>query len=268
MKPFLRWAGGKYEQLAQILPYIPAGNRLIEPFVGAGSVFMNAGFKENLINDLNPDLTNLYNVIKHHGHHFIDEAERLHNYVDCQERYYKVLDRLNTREYTPYSMAAFFLVLNRTGFNGLCRYNQNREFNIPWGKTANPYFPRKELEEYVDAGFNPQLFTTDFATVMNLARTGDVVFCDPPYHPMPGKDGFTTYSGKKFDLNDQTRLMDTAVALHKRGVSTVITNSGSPIITAMYLKAGFDVYPLKARRSISAKGESRGQVEDIIAVLK
>lgn len=268
MKPFLKWAGGKHSQLNQILPYIPKGDRLFEPFVGAGSIFMNAGFQDVLLNDVNPDLTNLYNVLRHRGHRFIDECERLHKYVNCRANYDKVRERMNTREFQPYSMAAFFLILNRTGFNGMCRYNRDREFNVPWGKDPEPYFPRAEMEEFLDANFNMQLFTTDFAKMMNLARAGDVVFCDPPYHPMPGKDGFTTYSGKKFELADQKRLVDKAVELQKRGVPTVITNSNAPIIHKMYLDAGFRIYPLNARRSVSAKAETRGTVEDILAVLK
>lgn len=268
MKPFLKWAGGKYSQLDQILHHLPKGERLFEPFVGAGSVFLNAGFKDVVLNDVNPDLINLYNILKHQGQRLLDEAERLCRWVNSEERYYALQDRFNTREYTDYSMAAFFLILNRTGFNGLCRYNQNRQFNVPWGKKTQAYFPREELEQYLNAGFNPQLFCTDFATVMNLARSGDVIFCDPPYHPMPGKDGFTTYSGKKFDLNDQKRLVDTAVELRKRNVPTVITNSSAPIIIDMYKKAGFEIHPLVARRSISAGADQRGEAKDIIAILK
>lgn len=268
MKPFLRWAGGKHSQLNQILPRLPKGDRLFEPFVGAGSVFMNADFKDVLLNDVNPDLINLYNVIRHHGMRFIDECEKLQEWVNSEENYNRIRERFNTREYTPYSMAAFYLVMNKTGFNGLSRYNQSGEFNVPWGKREQVGFPRAELEEFLDAGFNMQLFTTDFAKMMNLARAGDVVFCDPPYHPKPGKDGFTTYSGKKFELADQKRLVDAAVMLKARGVPTVITNSGVPIIIDMYQKAGFDVQPLYARRSISSKAETRETAEDIIAILK
>lgn len=268
MKPFLKWAGGKHSQINQIVHHLPKGERLIEPFVGAGSVFMNSGFQDVVLNDVNPDLINLYSILKHQGQRLLDEAERLCKWVNSEERYYAVLDRFNTREYTHYSMAAFFLVLNRTCFNGLCRYNQQRQFNVPWGKKEQCYFPRAELEEYLASGFNPQLFCTDFATIFGLCRSGDVIFCDPPYHPLPGKDGFTTYSGKKFDLNDQKRLVDMAIMAKGRGVPTVITNSAAPIIIDMYQKAGFTIHELTARRSISAGGDQRGEVKDIIAVLK
>ena len=269
MKPFLKWAGGKHSQLPQILNVLPRGKRLIEPFVGAGSVFMNAGFDKVIINDLNPDLINLYNILKHQGARLLQEADLLCQWCNSEERYYQILDRLNSREYTEYSQAAFFLVLNRTGFNGMCRYNQDKMFNVPWGKKPKTYFPRAEITEYLDSGIKPEMFCNDFALIMQMAKEDDVIFCDPPYQPMPGKDGFTTYSGKKFTFTDQTRLVNVALdRKEKHGVKTVITNSSAPRIIDLYQKSGFDIYPLSARRSVAANGDSRGEVQDIIAVLK
>lgn len=269
MKPFLKWAGGKHSQLLQILPLIPRGNRLIEPFVGAGSIFMNAGFQDVIINDLNPDLINLYKVLKHNGPKLIHEAGLLNQWCNSEERFNRIRERFNTREYTEYSQAAFFLVMNRTGYNGMCRYNQAREFNVPWGKDEVTYFPKDELEAFLAAQFHITALSTDFERCMGFAREGDVIFCDPPYQPMPGKDGFTTYTGKKFGIGDQKRLIAAAVrAKNMYGVPTVITNSGAPIMYDLYSQAGFHIYPLSARRSVSAKAESRGTVQDIIAVLR
>lgn len=268
MKPFLKWAGGKYSQLNQILPFIPKGKRLIEPFVGAGSVFMNAGFQDVIINDVNPDLINLYKILKHNGPKLIYEAGLLNQWCNSEERYNRIRERMNTREYSAYSQAAFFLVLNRCGYNGMCRYNLDFEFNIPWGKDEVTYFPTEELNEFINAGFHITALNDDFQRVMGFCQPGDVIFCDPPYHPMPGKNGFTTYSGKTFGLGDQKRLVDAALAAQAKGVPTVITNSGAPVIFDMYSKAGFTIYPLSARRSVSCTAESRGEVQDIIAVLK
>ncbi|XAG95378.1 DNA methyltransferase [Erwinia phage MIF8] len=267
MKSFLTWPGGKFTQLAQILPVLPKAERLIEPFVGGGSVFLNAGIQSVMINDVNPDLTNLYNVIKHHGTKFIDDAEMLCKAITSKTMYDSLRERFNTREYSNYSMAVFFLVLNRTCFNGMCRYIQSREFNVPWGKDPEVYFPRAELESFMASVHKLEIFSTDFASVMMLARAGDVVFCDPPYEPMPGKEGFTTYSGKKFTFADQVRLVEAAVKIKPRGVSTVITNSSAPSIIKLYEDNGFKIQPLIARRSVAAKAESRGNVEDIIAIL-
>lgn len=251
-----------------IIEHLPQGKRLIEPFVGAGSVFMNTGFDSVVINDINPDLVNLYSTLKYNSAQFIAEAELLCNSCTTLERYNAIRERFNTREYSPYSMAVFFLVLNRASFNGLCRYNRDKEFNVPWGKNPKPYFPRKELEEYCMSTRSVDILCADFTKVMALSRAGDVIFADPPYQPMPGKQGFTTYSGTSFGLGDQKRLVEAALKAKARGVPTVITNSAAPLIIDLYTKAGFTIHTLKARRSISASQDSREVVSDIIAILK
>ena len=62
-RAFLKWAGGKYSLVEHIQARLPQANKLIEPFVGAGSVFLNTQYKRYLLNDINPDLINLYNSI-------------------------------------------------------------------------------------------------------------------------------------------------------------------------------------------------------------
>ncbi|ECW7876174.1 DNA methylase, partial [Salmonella enterica subsp. enterica] len=63
-RPFLKWAGGKYSLLPELDRLIPAGKRLIEPFVGGGSVFLNSDKHERfLLADVNADLINLYQML-------------------------------------------------------------------------------------------------------------------------------------------------------------------------------------------------------------
>ena len=71
MKPFLKWAGGKYRVLKHIEKALPKGKRLVEPFVGSGAVFLNTSFASYLLSDTNADLINLYNQLKNDGPHFI-----------------------------------------------------------------------------------------------------------------------------------------------------------------------------------------------------
>ena len=267
MKPFLKWAGGKYRQLPQIQPFL-VGNRLIEPFVGAGSVFMNAGFDKVAINDVNPDLCQLYLALIHNGDYVLNQAKKLHEWCNSEARYNQLRANFNSGKFNSLSKAVFFLVLNRTGFNGLCRYNKKKEFNVPWGQKEQPYFPEQELRDFINSGLKPTVAHTDFMLFMNTAQEGNVVFCDPPYEPMPKHQGFTSYSGTSFKWGDQKRLVGKALELKARGVRVVITNSSAPRLVDLYTKAGFDIHPLTATRSISAKAESREVVKDIIAVLK
>lgn len=70
-RSIFKWAGGKFGVLEQIFRYLPEGKRLIEPFVGGGAVFMNAGYQENLLNDVNADLINFYKTLQREAHSLI-----------------------------------------------------------------------------------------------------------------------------------------------------------------------------------------------------
>lgn len=267
MKPWLKWPGGKYRQMPQIQPFL-TGQRLVEPFVGAGSVFLNAGIQQVVINDVNPHLTSLYELISKDGLYLLNQAKQLQAWCNSEARYNELKANFNSQgKYSKESKAIFFLVLNRTGFNGMCRFNKKGEYNIPWGQKETPYFPEAEILSFIDSGLNPIIMNTDFSTVMDSAQPGDVVFCDPPYEPMPKTTGFTNYSGHSFKWGDQKRLAMKAKELQARGIKTVITNSAAPRLIELYQHLGFSVQGLVALRSIAANASKRGTVTDIIAVL-
>jgi DNA adenine methylase len=109
MKPFLKWAGGKYKIIDKIVPALPCGQRLIEPFVGSGAVFMNTDYPAYVLCDLNPDLIALYNCIKHEGLRFIDAAEGLFTPDNnTAEAYYALRTRFN-ESHDPRERSALFI---------------------------------------------------------------------------------------------------------------------------------------------------------------
>ena len=165
--------------------------------------------------------------------------------------------------------AAAFIYLNRHGFNGLTRYNQKGEFNVGYGKYDAPYFPLDELEHFIGRTEGVSFMCGDYSSVVDLAGAGDVVFCDPPYEPLPGKDGFTRYSsGFEFTLEDQHRLVDCCLKAHQRGAKIVITNSGAESVRALYEAAGFDIHTVQVQRSMSSCAGKKQKTNDVIAVLE
>ncbi|HCB8045469.1 TPA: DNA cytosine methyltransferase, partial [Escherichia coli] len=86
-RSIFKWAGGKFGVLEQIFRYLPEGKRLIEPFVGGGAVFMNAGYQENLLNDVNADLINFYKTLQREAHSLITLAHRFFQDYNTQEGY-------------------------------------------------------------------------------------------------------------------------------------------------------------------------------------
>jgi len=267
-RSFLKWAGGKYSVLDEILAVMPAGKRLIEPFVGSGTVFINAGFKRNLLGDINPDLINLFNQLQGNPDTVINTAHQLEKSCLTNEAYVAMRNEFNGRQAHAVRHAALFLALMRTCFNGLCRYNLKGLFNVGWNKKAGAnYFPLDELQHFAGLQKEMTFICAGFEEVIGQAGEGDVIFCDPPYEPMLDENGFTAYSGNAFTFEHQTRLVECLVAARKRGAKVVITNSSAPSVVDLYTRNGFRIMPLAARRSVSCKGDTRKTADDIIAVL-
>ena len=192
-RPFLKWAGGKYRLLDRLLPSIPAGARLVEPFVGSGAVFLNAGFTSYLLCDLNADLIGLYRTLRR----FIAEARALFTPGNnTQEAFLRLREAFNASSDAE-ERSALFLYLNRHSYNGLVRYNSKGIYNVPFGKYKAPYFPERELTAFLDKlrGCDVTFAVQDFRSTFAALRPGDVVYCDPPYAPVSATANFTSYTG-------------------------------------------------------------------------
>ncbi|CDM92266.1 DNA adenine methylase [Xenorhabdus bovienii] len=268
-RPFLKWAGGKYSVLKQILHHLPNRKRLIEPFVGGGSVFLNAGgFQRYILADINSDLINLYQVATSSNEALIDKAERFFKQKNSKEAFLDVRAKFNTTNYTSLERAAAFLYLNRHCFNGLIRYNRNGKYNVGYGSYKKPpYFPKEELEHFASIASRCEFTHAHYSDTIRRACAGDVIFCDPPYEPLPNLAGFKNYVAGGFTFQDQCTLANELVLAHQRGAHVVITNSSAPKIREMYKSMKFKIHTLNAYRTMSCKSESRGAISDLIAVL-
>ncbi|ELK2907312.1 Dam family site-specific DNA-(adenine-N6)-methyltransferase [Salmonella enterica] len=267
-RPFLKWAGGKYSLLPELERLIPAGKRLIEPFVGGGSVFLNSDKHERfLLADVNADLINLYQMLAVEPDSVIAEAMKAFRHLNDAENYTAIREAFNAWQLNAIERAAAFLYLNRHCFNGLMRYNLDGFFNVGWGKYKAPYFPEKELMAFRKKSSACVFMNAGFERTLRLAGDGDVVYCDPPYEPMPGTAGFTSYASGGFSWDSQVALAESCVAAHQRGAKVFISNSTAPRVIELYEQHGFTLHRVNARRSISSKGSTRETANDIVASL-
>ncbi|EKI6679633.1 Dam family site-specific DNA-(adenine-N6)-methyltransferase [Salmonella enterica] len=267
-RPFLKWAGGKYSLLPELDRLIPAGKRLIEPFVGGGSVFLNSDKHERfLLADINADLINLYQMLAVVPDSVIAEAMKAFRHLNDAENYTAIREAFNTWQLNATERAAAFLYLNRHCFNGLMRYNLDGFFNVGWGKYKAPYFPEEEIRAFRLKSHACVFMTAGFERTLRLAGDGDVVYCDPPYEPMPGTAGFTSYASGGFSWDSQVALAESCVAAHQRGAKVFISNSTAPRVIELYEQHGFTLHRVNARRSISSKGSTRETANDIVASL-
>ena len=263
-RAFLKWAGGKYNLVGPLAQHLPDANTLYEPFVGAGSVFLNTDYANYKLNDINADLIGLYRILQTNHLQFIQDARTLFNAQTNQRETYLQLRQQFNLSTDNYERALLFLYLNRHGYNGLCRYNLSGKFNVPFGSYKKPYFPEAELHFFAEKAQRAEFSCTGYQDVMQRAQTGDVVYCDPPYVPLSKTASFTSYARQGFDLDDQAQLANLAEQAQRRGVSVVISNHDTTWTRKIYQQA--ELFSLQVGRSISQKGATRGKVAELFAV--
>lgn len=267
-RPFLKWAGGKYSLLPELDRLIPAGKRLIEPFVGGGSVFLNSDKHERfLLADVNPDLINLYQMLEADHIRVQSYAQMLFSRSNSEQAYKELREEFNAQRLAAPERAAAFLFLNRHCFNGLIRYNLDGFFNVGFGKYKAPYFPEEEIKAFKRKAHACVFMNAGFRRTLALAGDGDVVYCDPPYEPLPGTAGFTNYTAGGFSWDSQVELAESCMAAHQRGAKVVISNSTAPRVIELYEQHGFTLHRVSARRAISSKGSTRETASDVVATL-
>lgn len=261
----LKWAGSKARIMPTLRQHLPTGKRLVEPFAGSCSVMLNTDYDEYLITDINDDLINFYEVAKRETSDLINVASALFLTANSHEQYYIFRKIFNARNRDDISRAAIFLYLNRHCFNGICRYNQLGQFNVPYGKYKAPYFPEAEIHFFAEKANKATFLCCDFSEALDMAVAGDVIYCDPPYIPVSSTADFTHYHTNGFSADQQFRLARLLARAAENGCHVVASNSDTPISRDLYNR--FTLHSITAPRSISCKGDGRQSTGEIIAVI-
>lgn len=267
-RSFLKWAGGKYSLVDQIRPFLPDGEQLIEPFTGAGSIFLNTNYDSYLLADINVDLISLFKTIKRAPKKFVREARELFGAeYNSEVMYYKLRDEFNQCT-DQYRRSLLFLYLNRHCYNGLCRYNMKGEFNVPFGRYNRPYFPEDELYFFSEKAQKAKFVCGSYHKIMALSKKDSVVYCDPPYTPLSKTAHFTSYFNvKSFTEDDQINLVKIAKKIAKNhDVPVIISNHDTDLTRFWYKDA--DLFPLKTRRYISSQAENRSEITELLAIFR
>ncbi|HGN0533959.1 TPA: adenine-specific DNA-methyltransferase [Providencia stuartii] len=264
-RAFLKWAGGKYPLVEDIKKHLPQGDCLIEPFVGAGSVFLNTSYDAYVLADINSDLINLYNTVKYRTDSFIGEVREIFTpEFNTAEQYYIKRQEFN-QSTDPIKRSVLFLYLNRHCYNGLCRYNSRGEFNVPFGRYKKPYFPEEELLWFADKAQKATFVTQDYESTLLSAESGSVVYCDPPYAPLSETANFTAYHTNAFSAQKQQNLARLAHYLSSdRKIPVLISNHDTPATREWYHQAKLHI--VKVRRTISRNILNRAKVNELLAL--
>jgi DNA adenine methylase len=255
LRPPLKWAGGKRWLVPHLQPIWAkhSHRRLVEPFSGGLAVSLALQPTRALLNDINPHAINFYRWLKKG----LDIEIPLEN---DRELYYQHRDRFNelvtSGEGDSKEAAELFYYLNRTCYNGLCRFNRKGEFNVPFGRYKKIGYVT-DFADYSPAFANWDFTVGDFSSI--TINPDDFIYADPPYD-VP----FTQYSKEGFTWDDQERLARWLVC-HPGPV--VLSNQATDRIKDLYSSLGFSLEERDAPRLISCTGD-RTAVKEVLATLR
>mgnify|MGYP006135423857 FL=1 len=267
-RAFLKWAGGKYSLCDVIAKMLPKGDCLIEPFVGAGSVFLNTDYDRYILNDINQDLINLYKIIQTTPDRYIDDARKFFSIANNQaDVYYQLRAEFNASS-DAYFRSLVFLYMNRHGYNGLCRYNKSGGYNVPFGKYKRPYFPEVELNYFAEKSQKAEFVCKGYRDVFAQAKKGHVIYCDPPYVPLSKTASFTSYAGNGFGLDEQADLANAAEEVSIKGDISVLISNHDTIWTRKIYEHSNKITKLQVARTISQSANKRKKVAELLALYK
>jgi DNA adenine methylase len=252
-RPVLKWAGGKGQLLFELTQRVPSTfGAYHEPFVGGGALFFELAGQGRIttafLSDINPSLIDVYIALRD----CVDDIIRTLKQHQHDKDYYYRMRALKPSALSLADRAARVIYLNKTCYNGLYRENRAGEFNVPFGRYKNPTIcdePNLRAASRVLQGV--RIERRHFASVVELAKPGDLVYFDPPYHPLSATSSFTAYDRHGFGEQDQVQLRDAFDELTRKGVMALLSNSDTPLIQALYAK--HDVSLVYAARAVNSR---------------
>ena len=284
VKPFIKWAGGKSQLLPEIRAKYPVSiKKYCEPFVGGGAVLFdilaNVHPEEVLINDINSELIGTYKQIKENIDDVIallselqarfwekGDTARKEMYIDKRTRY----NSLISVKSTGIEMAALFIFLNKTCFNGLYRVNSKGLFNVPIGSYKKPPIcDEVHLRRISNLLQNVTIMCGDYSGCKSFMDSDTFVYIDPPYRPLTATASFTSYSENEFGDKQQIELGKFVDDISAKGAKVVVSNSdpkNSDESDSFFddLYSDYTIMRVSAKRMINSKASGRGSINELL----
>ena len=287
VKPFIKWAGGKNQLLNELVKKLPFENynnitKYAEPFVGGGAVLFyilnNYNIKEVYISDINSKLIVTYKMIKKNVDELIIKLEKIQEkYLRLDENSRKIYylekrKEFNLSNLNDIDIATLFIFLNKTCFNGLYRVNKKGEFNVPMGKYKKPLIcDRENLKQVSNKLKNVKIICGDYKKSIKFIDSDTFVYFDPPYRPINITSSFTAYTKDSFTDNEQIELAKYIDKLTEKGAKIMLSNSdpknvnkNDTFFDELYNK--YNIFRVKAKRTINSNASSRGEIDELVII--
>lgn len=202
MNPMLKYRGGKSREIPLFQKYIPASfSSYIEPFLGGGAVFFHLEPEQAIINDVNSRLITFYECVRNHYDDMRTELDLIQdlyerNQADYKVRkalapdervpnvnealYYRIRDMYNGKIPAEYLDGVLYFFINKTAYSGMIRFNNNGEYNVPFGRYPN-LNTKLITQEHSQLLQRAEVLQEDYSIVFDRAQADDFMFLDPPY---------------------------------------------------------------------------------------
>lgn len=269
LRPIIKWAGGKTQILSVLLSNIPTSyNTYYEPFLGGATLLFSLQPKKSVINDINPQLINLYKYVRDDINSLIQKISD-YDMVPCSKTFYlEQRDLYNEKiknNKLDLECASLFLWLNKHCFNGLYRVNRSGLFNVSYNNkisgTSIDINNIKSVSSYLCEN-NVTILNEDFISSCSSVREGDFVYFDSPYIPESITSNFTSYTSLGFSMDDHIRLCDLFKSLDSIGAKVMLSNNDVPLIYDMY--KNYNIKSFEVKRMINRDSSKRKGREVII----
>jgi DNA adenine methylase len=266
-EPFVKWVGGKRQLLDRIITRLPENiGHYYEPFLGGGAVFLELGFPNSTINDINEALINTYKQIRDFPNEVMAVLSELDGKiaVEGKDFYYSTREQFNKKlleSSFDVEMAGLFIFINKHCFNGLYRVNGKGLFNVPYNNSTRCSFNRNHILEASQALKGAEILCGDFERVCDGCMEGDFVFFDSPYVPL-NVTSFENYTKEGFSKENHIRLANLYKKLSSKRVRCMLTNHNAPLVNELY--KDFKIEVVDVKRFINSDASNRVGQEVII----
>ena len=288
VKPFIKWVGGKSQLIEQLDAQLPADFdsledvTYIEPFVGGGAMLFYMlqhypNINHAIINDINPDLTTCYRIVRDNPKELISSLQDIENtYLSLnteearKEFFMVVRNRYNEKNLDPIENTTKFFFLNKTCFNGLYRVNKKGLFNVPFGRYSNPTICNPEtILKDSELLQRVEILNGDFEETFKYAQGNTLFYFDPPYRPLNDTSSFNNYAKEAFNDDAQIRLKKYCNRINDAGFKFMLSNSDSKSVNGEdnffdVLYAAYQIERVLASRSINSNPNKRGKLTEIL----
>ena len=219
-----------------------------------------------IINDINYELITCYETIKNDD---INLLKKIDQYAKNHSKnfFYKIR---NINEEKNIDIAARFMYLNKTCFNGMYRVNSKGKFNVPFNgkkKEELKIYDKENIKnwnKFLNTN-NIEIFNKNFSEILDMAEDGDFVYCDPPYDYEEGTSGFDSYNKDSFGQKNQILLANKLKELDKRNVKWMLSNHNTKLINELY--KDFNIIKISTNRMINSNASKRINTGNEVVVI-